>query len=144
MWLPSDPESTTLRDETSELLFDAYLDQALAGELEDPIVFCDRHDITTGGVRERIVAFHRAAGGGSSQSSAESLPAEPGMPFEQLGEFRLIRELGSVGMGMSCAPLRLLLRAVVFARGLDQGLGSGGGIRSTGEGLPALYPFSAP
>ncbi|MCK6462108.1 MAG: serine/threonine protein kinase, partial [Planctomycetes bacterium] len=70
--------------------FDIYLDACLAGTAEDPLVFFARHPGLDGETRARIEEMHRRA----------ALRAPPrSLPFERLGEFRLLRRLGAGGMG---------------------------------------------
>jgi hypothetical protein len=97
-----------------DALYDAYLDAALRGELEEPEAYLDRNGAAGDALRDRLAAIHATfreaapAGGyapGTPEDDAASggasvLSAESGLPFESLGEFRLLRPLGGGGMGM--------------------------------------------
>ena len=73
----------------AEELYDRYLDACHSGTVEEPDTFFERHPgISTTG-RERIRTLHRAIAGGDDGA----------LPFERLGEYRLIRRLGTGGMG---------------------------------------------
>ena len=85
-----------------EALFDAWLDAALAGDVQDPEVFRSRHPGAGEGLQGRLANFHRllvepAAGAAVGR---EPLEPDPGLPFVALGEYRLIRRLGEGGMGV--------------------------------------------
>jgi len=101
----------TMPSPSSDDLFDRWLDAALAGRIEDPGAFCERHRAAPE-LRlalERIHAQLVAAPpptpppdpGESPLSDLD--PAAPGserdVPFETLGGFRLLRTLGRGGMG---------------------------------------------
>jgi len=91
-------------DEAAEELFDAYLDGALAGELEDPEEFSRRHGGLHADLRRRIEVFHRLAIGKATPRTRTATrmrpPSTDGLPFERLGDFRLLRPLGGGGMGL--------------------------------------------
>jgi formylglycine-generating enzyme required for sulfatase activity len=84
----------------SNRLYDTYLERCLAGEVEPPARFCERHGATSAGLRRRLDTLydlHRSR----VVQRAEPAPETPdaGLPFERLGEFRLLRQLGEGGMG---------------------------------------------
>ena len=68
---------------------DAYLDACLEGRAEEPEAFLARHADLDEEARGLVRAMFRAA------------PARraSGLPFERIGEFRLVRALGEGGMG---------------------------------------------
>ncbi|MHC4957565.1 MAG: serine/threonine-protein kinase [Planctomycetota bacterium] len=74
---------------SDESLYDTYLDACLAGEVEDPAAFFERHPGAGDELRERVATLHRSLTG---QDDDE-------LPFERLGEFQLLRRLDSGGMG---------------------------------------------
>ncbi len=91
-------------DETDEELYDRYLDAALEGRVEDPAAFLGRHPGAGDALRGKLAAVHRVVATGQAARTARSgrrepLPADPGLPFERLGEFRLLRRLEQGGMG---------------------------------------------
>jgi len=84
------------------LAYESYLDAALRGAAEDPAAFLARHTEAGPEERARIEALHRLAAGAPRRAAAPAgpgAPAEQGLPFESLGGFRLLRHLGSGGMG---------------------------------------------
>ncbi len=83
-------------------LYDSYLDGALAGAAEDPVAFFARHGEASPDVRARIEALHRlsASGPPPARSAGPARAAEPGLPRERFGEFRLLRRIGAGGMGV--------------------------------------------
>ncbi len=86
-----------------EDLYDLYLDAALAGGADAPDVFLARHPAAGAALRGRIEALHRIvvapAAGAAAPRARTAAEAEEGLPFERLGEFRLLRKLGEGGMG---------------------------------------------
>ncbi|MAG55017.1 MAG: hypothetical protein CMJ83_01870 [Planctomycetes bacterium] len=84
------PDVPTEPDPLDESLYDVWLDAAVAGEVEHPSVFCERHDGSDRlrslieGMR-RLLPAHAADG--------------PTLPCERLGEYRLVKEIGRGGMG---------------------------------------------
>jgi len=82
----------------SDELYDRYLEDCLAGRAEPPDAFCARHP-EAAGLRKQIEALYRLV---DDSRAAEPEPAQAdggGLPFERLGEFRLIRPLAKGGMG---------------------------------------------
>ncbi len=88
------------RDESQpgiEDLFDRYLDACLRGDdIEEPRAFAARYGITDRVVLDRLEALRIAARG---RVRARQRRAAQDLPFDRLGEFRLIRRLGAGGMG---------------------------------------------
>lgn len=91
-----DPEAA------GEELYDAYLDAALRGEEPEPEAWC----AARGGAPEQVVESLRSlrrvleTRPADPRPAADSVTAEDGLPFERLGEFRLVRRLGTGGMGV--------------------------------------------
>jgi hypothetical protein len=79
--------------------YEAYLDAALRGEADAPSEFLARFPGTGPEERARIEALHRLALAGRRPRAPAGAAAEPGLPWERLGEFRLLRRIGSGGMG---------------------------------------------
>jgi len=82
----------------SDEIYDRYLEDCLAGRAEPPDAFCARHP-EAAGLRKQIEALYRLV---DDSRAAEPEPARAdggGLPFERLGEFRLIRPLAKGGMG---------------------------------------------
>src|SRR5688572_22722070 len=74
-----------------EDLFDRYLEEALAGNAEDPDSFLKRGGGGSADLRERLGVIHRSAtNAGPSADTART---------RMLGRYRLVRLLGSGGMG---------------------------------------------
>ena len=86
-------------DEEGDLL-DAYMDAALGGRPPAPGEFLAGREGVSPEVRARIEEIHRIAAARRPATAAEAVPAEPGLPFERLGDFRLLRALASGGMGV--------------------------------------------
>ncbi len=94
-------------DEHEENLYDAYLTAALGGEAPEPAEFLAGRAGATESLRARLDALREATNRGRAlraapsalKSRADALVAEPGLPFERLGEFRLLRHQGDGGMG---------------------------------------------
>jgi formylglycine-generating enzyme required for sulfatase activity len=88
-------------EDTDGYLYDSYLDGALAGTAEDPGAFLARHPGASPDVRARIAAFHRLSRREERAARpAERREAEPGLPRERVGEFRLLKRIGAGGMGL--------------------------------------------
>lgn len=85
-------------------LYDAWLDRALAGDVEDPSAFCARHGRTDGALQQRLAGLVLALTGEAPVEDADAAAvtpdAEDDLPFERLGGFRLLRTLGAGGMGV--------------------------------------------
>jgi len=73
-----------------DALYDAYVEACLGGEIEPPEEFFARHPGLGGVARASIEAVFRNVSGGDGA---------PALPFEKLGEFRLLEPLDSGGMG---------------------------------------------
>ena len=91
-------------DSGDAAVLDAYLDAALDGRAEDPEAFLARHPGASPALRVRIEALGRAARP-AGDPAREPPPVSPGppadgdLPFERLGDFRLLARLGEGGMG---------------------------------------------
>jgi tRNA A-37 threonylcarbamoyl transferase component Bud32 len=97
-----------------EELYDAYLDACLEGRAMPPDAFCAEHPDGGPALRRRIEALHRMLDEPRAALPAAAA-AEPGLPFERLGEFRLIRPLDRGGMGvLYLAEQEALGRAVAL------------------------------
>jgi len=79
-----------------ERLYDEYLDLLVQGRCEDPDAFAAARGEPSEALREHLRRMQRAAG----VSAAAPPGVEEDLPFERLGEFRLIRKLGAGGMGV--------------------------------------------
>ena len=90
-------EDSRMTDSRVERLYDEYVDAALRGEVEDPAAFCARHGVDGTDLAQWLDALQEmvAVGDGSPSPSPD-----PDLPFERLGEYRLIRRLGEGGMGV--------------------------------------------
>src|SRR5262245_26086125 len=73
-----------------ESAFDEYLRAAVRGDAEDLAAFCARHGDVSGDLRRRIEAFQAAI----------DAPAAKPLPFERLGDFRLVSRFGEGAMGV--------------------------------------------
>lgn len=90
-----------------ERLYDAYLDAALGGRVETPAAFLARHPRAGALLRARLEALHgmlgdaRAtpAGDAEGADATGTRDTDEDLPYERLGEFRLIRRLDEGGMG---------------------------------------------
>ncbi len=93
-------------DADLETLYDACVDRLVGGEDVDLDALCLRHPQHAAALREHLSALRIAAKNARStkrpdsrQAARAPLLADSGLPFERLGEFRLIRLLGKGGMG---------------------------------------------
>ncbi|HVS09464.1 MAG TPA: bifunctional serine/threonine-protein kinase/formylglycine-generating enzyme family protein [Planctomycetota bacterium] len=75
-----------------ELAFDEYLERALGGAAPDPVDFARARGGASPSLLERLARIHRR--------SARAPWDAGSLPFERLGEFRLVRRLGGGGMGL--------------------------------------------
>jgi len=82
-----------------EELYDLYLDACLDGRAVPPDAFCAEHPGAGPALRRRLEALHRMLDEPRA-AAPEAREADPGLPFERLGEFRLIRALDRGGMGV--------------------------------------------
>ncbi|HEX5138865.1 MAG TPA: bifunctional serine/threonine-protein kinase/formylglycine-generating enzyme family protein [Planctomycetota bacterium] len=82
-----------------EELYDIYLDACLDGRAVPPDAFCAEHPDGGPALRRRIEALHRMLDEPRAATPAAAA-AQAGLPFERLGEFRLIRPLDRGGMGV--------------------------------------------
>src|SRR5262245_1079151 len=76
-------------------VLDAYLDARLAGGVPDLAAFLAAHGPVVPETRARIEAIHAQA----PSRKRETNPAHDALPFDRLGEFRLVAPLGRGGMG---------------------------------------------
>ncbi|MCP5041468.1 MAG: protein kinase [bacterium] len=89
------------RSPDGEDLFDQWLDAALAGAVEMPAEFCERNgagpelQLAIEGIERQLCGRTPANG----DAAPPALPTDDDLPFETLGEFRLVRRLGEGGMG---------------------------------------------
>ena len=96
---------TAAADDPDERLYDAYLDAALAGRLESPDVFLARHPAAGELLRARLQALHAMLEGApvpdvvADLEGASGDPVAEDVPYERLGEFRLLRLIDEGGMG---------------------------------------------
>ncbi len=86
-----DPDDIVGRTGDEEL-YDEYLDAALEGRCETPAEFALRHPAAGATLIGRIASLH-------AELTRERPPDRDALPFERLGEFRLLRRLGEGGMG---------------------------------------------
>jgi hypothetical protein len=80
-------------EEREERLFDEFLELALGGAAPDPDEFLSARGGGSDELRERLVELRRVG----------SLPApldDGALPFDELGEFRLLERIGRGGMGL--------------------------------------------
>ena len=90
------------RRESDEALYDSYLDAALSGRLEDPAAFLARHPDAGAALRARLSGLHRMIAdqpAGSHSPLPDTPEPQEGLPFERLGEFKVLRHLDAGGMG---------------------------------------------
>ena len=86
---------TTIEGAASEELYDTYLDACLAGTADEPAAFAARHGVDDPDFVAQLQALYdEARRAGTARSAVGPLP------FEQLGEFRLVRPLDAGGMGL--------------------------------------------
>ncbi len=85
-----------------ERIFDEFFDAMLRGEIRSPEYFLASRGDVPESLREHLHGIHRMLTEDKAEPavSAPPLAAEDGMPWEQLGEFRLVRKLGEGGMGV--------------------------------------------
>jgi len=93
----SPPRADTPSEDADEALFDEFLDLALAGAEVDPDAFLRARGSTDAALRERLTAF--AAELRRNDGVPGARRAEPGLPFDRVGNFRLLRRLDEGGMG---------------------------------------------
>lgn len=77
-----------------ERLYDEYLDYLVRGRCEDVDSFVDARGDVDPDLREHLHRMHAAAGLETPR------PADEALPFERLGEFRILRRIGDGGMGI--------------------------------------------
>jgi len=80
-----------------ESLYDEYLDLLVQGRAEDPDTFLQGRGAVSEAVRAHLHAIRRTLGAAPDAAIGDP---EDDLPFERLGEFRLIRRLAAGGMGV--------------------------------------------
>ncbi|QDU69528.1 protein kinase domain-containing protein [Engelhardtia mirabilis] len=96
--VPDPAPQDGLADTRAEELYDLYLEAALAGEMREPRDFLARAGVGDGPGVDDLVARLRQI-----QQLVGARPrreASAGLPFDRLGEFRLLEALGSGAMGV--------------------------------------------
>ncbi|MCI0588487.1 MAG: bifunctional serine/threonine-protein kinase/formylglycine-generating enzyme family protein [Planctomycetes bacterium] len=85
-----------------ERAYAEYLDAILRGATEDLDAFLGRHPLVSEALRSRLEALQRMLAGDGDPAATGSVPvpAAGDLPFERIGDFRLIRRLGQGGMGV--------------------------------------------
>ncbi len=81
-----------------EELFDAYLDLALDGVDADPAAFLAARGCADAALLARLEGLAAELRRGGPRGPARE-EAEPGLPFERVGRYRLLRRLDEGGMG---------------------------------------------
>ncbi|MHC4339990.1 MAG: bifunctional serine/threonine-protein kinase/formylglycine-generating enzyme family protein [Planctomycetota bacterium] len=79
-----------------ENLYDAYLNSCLEGVVREPESFFRDHPGADSKLRDRVETLFRFL---CEDAGAAPRAAEEGLPFERLGEFRLLQPLDAGGMG---------------------------------------------
>lgn len=88
-----DDVSRDVGDERDARLYDEFLELALDGGAPDPDEFLDRRGGSSDELRARLHELERV-------SAARPRVGEGELPFEELGEYRLIERIGRGGMGL--------------------------------------------
>ncbi|MCP5066033.1 MAG: hypothetical protein GY946_05640, partial [bacterium] len=82
-------------------LYDRYLDLCLEGQAAPPDRYLAQHPEASRGLRHRLQSLYQALGtrASSAPPPAPGTQTTSGLPFDQIGGYRLVSPLGSGGMG---------------------------------------------
>ncbi|MDJ0973284.1 MAG: protein kinase [Planctomycetota bacterium] len=103
-----DPEADESTDATEDDLYDRYLDACLEGTAEPPEAYLAGHPGASAGLRRRLDSLYRAIGTRAGAGLGTAVDATGGtapptasgdLPFARIGGYRLLRRLGTGGMG---------------------------------------------
>jgi formylglycine-generating enzyme required for sulfatase activity len=96
-----------------ERAYDEYLEGLLRGEPEEIESFLARRGAAGDTVRKRLKGIAALVRGEPQERERAQLAAEAGLPFERLGDFRLLRRIGEGGMGVVFLAEQESLRRLV-------------------------------
>jgi tRNA A-37 threonylcarbamoyl transferase component Bud32 len=100
-------------DEAFDSAFDEVLDRALRGDAPDVESVLRGHPDLTPEERRKLRSMAEVVSGDGDSPLPSDIPADEGLPFERLGEFRLVRRLGEGGMGSVYLAEQTSLRRLV-------------------------------
>jgi len=123
--MPDQPESRTddsqeppSRDRRLAAILDQFIDEHLSGHGSDIDTFCERQPVDLRStIRERCHEYLRCVEVLSKLADDEGQP-----PLKELGDFRIIREIGSGGMGIVYLAWQKSLHRTVALKVLHPGL----------------------